>query len=234
MMVNNETGIRYNIKQIANKAHKNNALFHTDAVQALGKLEIDVEELECDLITLSAHKIYGPKGIGCLWIKDGIDINIPYLGTPNVPAIVGFGEAVKKLDWKEYSKELEDKENHFVSELIRFKVDFKYKSKLLSKYSYIPGLMSIEFPNISNIDLMIELESKGIMISLGSACSKGKVSSRVLKNMGFSEEKIQSSVRISLGKHCSINDLTEAAYIIAETIKELKHGPQFIQNVKGM
>ncbi len=229
--VNNETGLINNLFLIKPLLENHPACFHIDAVQALGKVKIDVEELGCDLMTLSAHKIYGPKGVGCLWVRDGVKVNIPYLGTANVPGIVGFGEAVKNLDIYQYLSELMEKEEYFLSQLQNTGVQFKMNTDTDSK---IPGTLSLSFPGVSNVELVLELSTKEVYVSIGSACSGGRARSRILEEMQLPEDQIASTIRVSLGKHCSLEEISTGAQIISETVKELRDGPESRKDVGGM
>lgn len=217
--INNETGAV--MDTVSFKHLEKDTLLHIDAVQALGKLNIDVVELNCDLISFSGHKIYGPKGIGCLWVKNGTSIEIPYLGTPNVPGIAGFGEAVRLINVLDYQKELRDKEVILLSEFEKLGVEYKIHE---TRNLRVPGTLSISFPSTTNTDLMLELSDKEVMVSIGSACTKEQECSRVLKGIGLSEEEINSTIRISLGKESSFTDIFNAAQIISDTVKELRNG----------
>lgn len=209
MMANNEIGNIYPIKEIGEIAKKHNILFHSDAVQALGKVKIDVKELNVDTLSLSGHKINAPKGIGVLYVRDGI----PYTplvfghqeknrrgGTENVPYIIGLGTAVKLI--------LEDnyKENDRLKELRDYMED---EIKLRISDIHIYGDLDNRLPNTSNIafkgvnaeELLIMLESFNIFVSTGSACnSEIAEPSHVLVACGADLDEY-SPIRISLGKY---------------------------------
>lgn len=220
MYVNNETGVIQPVSDVKQLIHPK-IKFHIDAVQALGKIKIDIEKLGADLLTLSAHKIGGPQGIGCLWIRNNVDIKLQYLGTPNVAGIVGFGKAIKEISIKEYNDINIKNEYHFLKTLNENKCFYI----LNTKAHHIAGTLSISFPGIDGSELMYALSDKDIIVSTGSACNSNQEElSYVLLNMGINEKQIKSTIRISMGKDISVNDIIKVANIITMTIKELNYG----------
>jgi len=223
--VNNETGNVIFPEHLDMKKLKKQALLHIDAVQALGKIKIDVEELGCDLLTLSAHKIYGPKGIGCLWVRDGVELGFPYPGTPNTPGIIGFGIAVElvnhTLHWDSMGKLDIDFQNALKKEGIEYS---RNTCGLPTTY----GLMSLRF-GVDGTELMMSLEDKGIYISTGAACNKGE-KSYVLEAMGLTDQEISETVRISLGRDSRAEDFEKVAVAIRETVEELRDGSKLGDN----
>ena len=226
MMVNNETGTSQPVKELTQLAHEKGYLFHTDAVQAAGHTPIDVKELGVDFLSVSAHKFYGPKGIGFLYIKRGVKIP-PFIlggeqergmrsGTENVPAIAGLGEACGIL-LKELDKNC-DKEK----EIGRY---------LKERLSRIPGskqngtgdrILNYSFKGINGQSLAIRLDMEGICVSTGAACSSGKDErSHVLTAMGLIGEA-DSSLRISIGKNNTIEEAALASEKIEELVDELR------------
>lgn len=227
MLANNEIGTIEPIKELVKIAHHYGALFHTDAVQAVGHINVDVKELGVDLLSASAHKFNGPKGIGFLYIKKGTPIQ-PYLdggaqeyslraGTENVAAIVGMAHALKK--------------NHQQLEANMEKI-LRLESRLLELICFddnpmiirnggqngLPGNLSLSFKDYEGEALLHRLDLKGICVSTGSACdSKNTQTSHVLKAIRLDEEYAKGTIRISLGK----DNTKEEVRIIAEEINRI-------------
>lgn len=219
MLVNNETGIIQDVKNICNYAPC--LTLHTDAVQALGKMHINPDDLNVDLISLSAHKIGGPKGIGALWVRDEVDIDIPYLGTSNTPAIVGFGKAIEELgDIDNRKSLLEANSNIFFQELIQNTVSVSWFCR---ESELIPGTMSLQFDGVNGVELAMLLESEGIIVSTGAACND-KDYSKVLTASGLTEREARSTIRVSLSISHTEQELKEAAKTVARISKELSNG----------
>ena len=227
MYVNNETGIIQPIKKIASLAHKNGALFMTDATQALGKINIDVDELGVDLLCFSGHKMYAPKGIGALYVRrSGNKVNLtPQVhgggheiglrsGTLNVPGIIALAKACEVADQ-------EIKEN----EIIILELRNKLESELLRlQNTSLNGDITERIYNTTNIcfrgqDANVLIgRMKNIAVSNGSACSSAIFEpSHVLKSMGLSDDDAFASLRFSLGKYNTMEDIA----IVVEMIKEL-------------
>lgn len=210
MHVNNEVGTIQPIKDIAQLAHEKNAVMHTDAVQSFGKINVDVEKLGIDLLSISSHKIYGPKGVGALYIKKGTKINNmahggaqekkKRPGTENLPGIVGFGLAAELIE-KEMDKEAErlTKLKEKLIERITTEIDYV---KLNGHRNYrIPHNVNVSIQFIEGEALLLSLDMKGIAVSSGSACTSGSLDpSHVLLAMGIPHETAHGSLRISLGK----------------------------------
>ncbi len=228
MMANNEVGTIEPIKNIANIAKEYDILFHSDAIQMLGKLPIDVKRLNIDMMSFSAHKFYGPKGVGALFIKSGITIKPMIVGgsqeknlragTENISGIAGLGLAAeianRALD-KNFTHLL-DLENHFRNRIMEKNVDLIFNG---FDKNHLPGLINLTIPNISSDLLLIHLDKEGIAISNGSACSSGTISpSPVLKAMGISDKKNLESIRISFGKHNTINEVNKLVESIRSSI----------------
>lgn len=225
MTANNEVGTIQNIEKLSKIAHKHGAIFHTDAVQAFGILPLDVKKLDVDALSASAHKIYGPKGTGFLYVKSGVKIdNIIFGGnqefgkrggTLNTANIVGFGKAteiaMKNLD-KNYNILLENR-NYFISKLKQeFKDDIVING---DQKNTVPAIISVSFKNKDANILLIGLDRQGIAVSRGSACTAGSSEpSYVLQAMGKTSDA-NSTIRFSLSKHTTKNELDK-------TIKELK------------
>ena len=227
MMANNEIGNIYPIKEIVKIAHENNIIMHSDAVQAAGKIKIDVKDLEVDLLSISGHKINAPKGVGALYIKDSSNFN-PLIfghqekerrgGTENVPNIVGFGKAAELItnDNFEQEKEIENLRNY---------MEEKIKSSIEDVHIYgdienrIPNTSSIAFKGARAEEIMFVLKSYNIFVSTGSACnSEIAVPSHVLTACHADLENY-SPIRVSLGR---FNTKEEIDIFINELIKTVK------------
>ena len=232
MFGNNEVGTIQPIAEIAKICHKHNVLFHTDAVQAVGKLHVDVSELGIDLLSISSHKLHGPKGIGALYIKNGVKINPLILGggqefrlrsgTENVASIVGFGQAC------------EIAQNHLAQNILYVK---KLRTLLVEKVlDQIPETTfnghsefrlsnnaHFTFLGVNGEDLIIKLDEYGIAASTGSACSVNtQKSSHVLESMGFSLEQITGSLRLTVGIFNTENEIKETVDILKKVVAELR------------
>lgn len=220
MLSNNEVGTIEPIKELAAIAHKNGALFHTDAVQSVGHIEIDVKALGVDMLSASAHKFNGPKGIGFLYIRKGVNIS-PFndggaqefgmrAGTENVAAIIGMAEALKaNCECMNAHKEhLLQLEKTILDKLSLSDIDFKRNGAEIR----VPGNMSLSFRNASGEMLLHRLDLMGICVSTGSACdSQNTQISHVLAAMGLECKYAEGTIRISLGKDNTIADAERIA-----------------------
>ncbi|MBN2280777.1 MAG: aminotransferase class V-fold PLP-dependent enzyme [Candidatus Marinimicrobia bacterium] len=217
MTANNEIGTIQNIKEIAALVHQYQAYFHTDAVQAAGKIDIDVKDWDVDFLTLSAHKIYGPKGIGALYIKKGVPF-CPLIygghqeegrraGTENSLGILGFGKAVemRKIEMKDEGIRL-------------LKLKNKLKAGIIEKVSHtkvvghekdcIPGTLNISFEGVEGESILLYLDLMGIAVSTGSACSSGSLEpSHVILATGLDAEFAHGSIRFSLGRDTTEDEI---------------------------
>lgn len=209
MFANNEIGSVQPIAEIGKIAREKGIVFHTDAVQAVGHLPIDVEEMNIDLLSLSGHKLYGPKGIGALYVRKGIKLK-PFIhggaqergrraGTENVPGIVGLGEAVRLA-----SAEMEEERTRLVSlrdRLIEGILTSIPHSRLNGHpEKRLPGNVNISFEFIEGESMLLLLDMKGICASSGSACTSGSLDpSHVLLAIGLPHEKAHGSLRLTLG-----------------------------------
>lgn len=218
MWGNNEIGTVQNIKAIGEICKESNVYFHTDAVQALGQIHIDVEAMNIDLLSMSAHKIYGPKGIGALYIKKGVKIhNLIHggeqergrrSGTENVPGIVGFGKAAELAydNFQDERSKLIYYRDKIVEELL--KID-KTKMNGGTGENRLPNNINISFEGVSSEELLIVLDTMGIFASAGSACSAGAIEeSHVLKAIGLSLDEAKNSIRFTIGYTIN-NDIIE-------------------------
>lgn len=227
MLVNNEIGSIEPIASLANIAHKYGALFHTDAVQAVGHIPIDVNSLGIDMLSASAHKFNGPKGIGFIFIKSGTSHH-PFMdggaqesgmraGTENVASIVGMATALKKNchEMKQNQENLLQIEQKFLNVLSNSKLDFVRNGDV----DHIPGNVSISFRNASGEMLLHRLDLMGICISTGSACdSKSIQTSHVLKAIHLSDEYARGTIRVSFGKQNTLDEATTIANAIIKIL----------------
>ena len=232
MMANNEVGTIEPIQEIARIAQEHDVLFHSDAIQVLGKLPIDVKKLQLDIMSFSAHKFYGPKGVGALYIKDGVSINPMIIGgsqeknmragTENVSGIAGLGLAAEIASnfEKENFSHLLELENYFKELIIDKHNDITFNGFDNNK---LPGLVNLTIPNIPSDLLLINLDNDGISISNGSACSSGTISpSPVLKAMGLSDKRNLESVRISAGKYNTMDEVNKLVDSIHSSIVTIR------------
>ena len=228
MLSNNEVGTIQPIKELASIAHANKALFHTDAVQAVGHIKIDIKELDVDMMSASAHKFNGPKGIGFLYVRKGINL-LPFndggaqefgmrAGTENIASIVGMANALKhNCDLLEaHQKHLTCLEEELLKGLRKGGLDFIRNGST----HHVPGNVSLSFKGADGEMLLHRLDLMGICVSTGSACdSKNTQISHVLKAMGIPEEYARGTIRISLGKD---NTLEEVQTIIRSIQRVLR------------
>jgi cysteine desulfurase len=223
MYANNEVGTIQPIQEMAALAHKFGALFHTDAVQALGKIRIDVKELGVDLLSISAHKIYGPKGIGALYVREGLDIK-PYIhgghqeygvrpGTENMLGIVGFATACELIleDFEEQNAKKQHLADLLTKGLAESVSHIYFNGNDDNK---IPGHVNATFKYVEGESLLMSLNLKGIACSSGSACTTGSAEpSHVLTAMGLPPIEAQSSIRFTVGRY---NTEEEVYYLLKE------------------
>jgi len=226
MHVNNEIGSINDIAKIGEICRREKVLFHTDAVQSFGKLDINVNKMNVDLLSVSAHKIGGPKGVGFLYIRSGIDLNPLILGggqerglrsgTENVPGVVGFAEALEVFKKKEKKAEILRLRKRLISGLE------KIGGKINSPENGSPWIINASFP-VDGETAVIFLSKSGILASTGSACStKKKAESKTLREIGLSKKEIEGSIRLSLS--CSVSE-KDIDYVISEVdrvVKKLK------------
>ncbi|HHW57915.1 MAG TPA: cysteine desulfurase NifS [Clostridia bacterium] len=238
MFANNEIGTIEPIEELVKIAHEKNVYFHTDAVQAVGNIPIDVKKLDVDLLSLSAHKIYGPKGVGALYIKKGIKIHSLIqggtqeknrrAGTENVPGIVGLGEAIELI-----TKNLDSHINK-----LTFLRD-KLINGILEKIPYVrlnghptkrlPGNVNVSFEFVDGESLILNLDMAGICASSGSACTSGSLEpSHVLLAIGHSKELARGSLRLTIGKDNTEEDIDKVLEVLPQIIKRLRSISQIV------
>ena len=239
MFANNEVGTIQPIKEISQLCKENNIAFHTDAVQAVGKIPINVKELGVDFLSISSHKINGPKGIGALFIRKNQMMSqfvkeLPYIrgggqenglrsGTENVAGIVGFGKAC------EIAKErLEENISHFKklysSMLKKIIKDIDHVKLNGHPEKRIFNNIHLTFLGVKGEDLIIKLDENGIAASTGSACSvHTQKASHVLKAMGFNHEQITGSLRMSFGYMNTLDEVDQTVEVLKKVVSELRN-----------
>ncbi len=241
MYANNETGAIQPIKEIGkliarvNKNKEHRVYFHTDAVQAANWLDCNVDNLGVDLLTLSAHKIYGPKGVGLLYARKGTPI-YPLIvgggqewkmraGTENVAAIVGMGEAIKKIraaNWQKKVKIIEKLRNKLIADIL-IKIEDSRLNTPKDPKKRIPNIANFSFGGVEGEAVVLALDEKGIAASTGSACtSQELIPSHVLIAMGLSHLEAHSSLRISLGKYTTEEEVNYFIKVFPSIIERLR------------
>ena len=232
MFGNNEVGTIEPIKQIGNICNEKNILFHTDAVQAVGKVPVDVKELGVDMLSMSSHKINGPKGIGALYIRNGINVDPIILGggqeyglrsgTESVANIVGFGQAceIARINMAENLSSLENLRNYLVTKILN---EIPYVTLNGHPKNRLPNNAHFTFLGVNGEDLIIKLDEYGIAASTGSACSvHTQKASHVLQAMDFSHEEITGSLRITIGTFNTQSEIDESVKILKGIVNELR------------
>lgn len=227
MMANNEIGTIQNISEIAKITKFKGVYLHTDAVQAIGSVPVDVETLGIDALSMAAHKFYGPKGIGAAYIRKGIKFK-SYItgghqeknkraGTENVPGIVGMGKAIELAtsNLQEYANKLTELRDHTIDRILN---EIPYVKLNGDRHSRLPGNVNISFKGIEGESLLLMLDMKNIQASSGSACTSGSLDpSHVLLAIGLKHEIAHGSLRISYG---DCNTIEEADYIV-DSLKDI-------------
>ncbi len=232
MLANNEVGTLEPIAEIGRIAKKHGILFHTDAVQAIGAIPVDVSELNCDMLSLSGHKFHGPKGIGAIYIKSGTRLeNFVHggaqergkrAGTENVPAIVGLGEAITLAvsEMPEASKRIAAMRDRLITEILSSIPETRLNGHPTER---LPGNVNISFEGIEGEALLLSLDLQGIAGSSGSACTSGSLDpSHVLLALGLRHETAHGSLRLSLGRDNTNEEVTEVLKALHEIVKRLR------------
>ena len=232
MMANNEIGTIQDIKNICQMTHAYGSLFHTDAVQAVGKIPVDVKDLNVDFLTISAHKMYGPKGIGALYVKKGAKF-CPFIlgghqekgrraGTENTLGIIGFGKAIemRQIEMKEEETRLLKLKKYLQSELEKNIQDIYFNGH---PTDCLPGTLNVSFAGVEGEAILLSLDIEGIAVSTGSACASGSLEpSHVLLSTGMPIERAHGSIRISLGRDNTEAEIKIISQKIKETIEKLR------------
>ncbi|MDH5415665.1 MAG: cysteine desulfurase [Nitrosopumilus sp.] len=232
MFGNNEVGSIQHISEISKICNEKKIPFHTDAVQAVGKIPIDVKALNVDLLSISSHKIHGPKGVGALYIKNGISIT-PFIlgggqenglrsGTENVANVVGFGKAceIAKTNLDENISRMKKLRDQMIEKILD-----EIPEVTLNGHSEfrLPNNVHFTFLGVNGEDLIIKLDEFGIAASTGSACSVNtQKASHVLEAMGFSLEQITGSLRLTIGIFNNEKEIDQTVDILKKIVKELR------------
>jgi cysteine desulfurase len=232
MLANNETGVVQPVAEIGAIAAEADIYFHTDAVQAAGKIPIDVNKVGCDLLTISGHKVHGPQGVGALYVRKGTQLE-PMLyggshersrraGTENVPGIVGLGKAVELAIAgfeRGDDRKMAAARDHLERELLALDATGLNGDGA----PRVPNTTNIYFDGIEGEALVIALDLKGLAVSTGAACSSGAIEpSHVLTAMGLRPNRAKASIRFSLGKQNSVEDVDFALGLVPETVARLR------------
>ncbi|MDS1030019.1 cysteine desulfurase NifS [Bacillota bacterium LX-D] len=232
MHVNNEVGTIQPIAEIGNITRERGIIFHTDAVQSVGKIPVDVNQLKVDLLSASSHKIYGPKGIGCLYIRKGVQLN-PLLfgggqerkrrpGTENVPGIAGFGKACElaRVELGDEMSKLTSLRDKLIEGIMQKIPDIQLNG---SKKDRIPNNVNISVKHIEGESLLLSLDMQGIAASSGSACTSGSLDpSHVLLAMGIPHEIAHGSLRMTLGRENTEEDINYVLDVLPSIVERLR------------
>jgi cysteine desulfurase NifS len=237
MMANNEVGTILPIKELCAIAHEGGVLFHTDAVQAIGKIKVDVQDLNVDLLSISGHKLHAPKGIGALYVKKGVELE-PIIhggkqesglraGTENVASIVGFGKAAdlagKNLSVQVSVKELRDTLEEGIMRIVPGARLNGHRQQRL------PNTLNMTLPELRGESLVVALDQHGVSISSGSACKSGSPKpTHVLMAMGRSEEEAHCAVRLSLSHETTKEDIESTLTSLEQVLEEMESTVRFL------
>jgi cysteine desulfurase len=233
MMANNETGVLQPVEEIGKIAAEADVYFHTDAVQAAGKVAIDVERIGCDLLTISGHKIHAPQGVGALYVRKGTQVT-PRLfggrhersrraGTENVPAIVGLGKSAEfaHAGFANGEVALMSSLRDQLQSALLHEVDEAVVNG--AGAPRVPNTTNIRFEHVEGEALVIALDLKGLAVSTGAACSSGAIEpSHVLTAMGLRPDQARASIRFSLGKQSKPEDVDFALSLVPATVAKLR------------
>lgn len=225
MLANNETGVIQPVGEIARVCRERGVHFHCDAVQGAGKIKIDVDEIGCDTLSLSAHKMHAPKGVGALYVRRGLTLSSHIVGgaqerrrragTENVPLAAAFGTAAKLAS--PFGNELRD----------RFEVSLSSSFDVVingASAPRLPNTTSATFRNVDAEGLVIAMDLSGVAVSTGSACSSGRVEpSGVLLAMGLSAEEAKSTVRFSMSRFTTAGELDRVVGLLADAVPRCTH-----------
>ena len=236
MYANNETGAIFPIDKIAQIVKEREVVFHTDAVQAAGKIDIDLNKIPADLLTISAHKFYGPKSVGALFVRDSLSQHSPLAplihgggqergkrsGTENVAGIVGLGSAsaIASEELQKDQSRIRNLRDNLLESLEQNIGQIKLNGSL---ENMLGNTLNLSILGAEGESLAMNMDIEGVAVSTGSACSEGAVDpSHVLSAMGLSREEAASSVRISLGRFTEKEDVDYAASIFPEVVDRIR------------
>ena len=236
MFANNEIGTIQPIKEVGAIAKAHNIYFHTDSVQAIGNVKIDVKEMNIDLLSMSAHKFYGPKGVGALYVRSGVDFSKiqdgghqernKRAGTENVPGIVGMGKAITIAchDLEENNNYLQNLRDYYIAQI---EEKIPYVKINGDREDRLPGNANISFKYVDGESLLLNLDLKGICASSGSACSSGSIDpSHVLLAIGLESEEAQGALRVTFGKENTKEDVDYLVENLVEIVQNLRNMSQ--------
>lgn len=243
MFANNEIGTIQPIEEIGKIAKERSILFHTDSVQAVGNVKIDVRKMNIDLLSMSAHKFYGPKGVGALYIKSGVKCNKLQdgghqekdmrAGTENVAGIVGLGKAIQiaycNLD--EYNNKLKSLRDYYETQVNENIPYIKFNGHRTKR---LPGNSNISFKFIDGEALLLNLDMNGICASTGSACSSGSTNpSHVLLSIGLPDSTARGSLRVTFGKENTKEDVDYLVESLIKIVDNLRNmSPEYLEFIK--
>jgi len=229
MHANNETGVIFPIAELAKIAHQRGALFHTDAAQTVGKIEVNVTQLSCDLLSFSGHKLHAPKGVGVLYVKKGVALTPMFFGsqerkrrggTENLSSIVALGMAcqIASENQFEYTEKITVLRDTFQASLLA-NLPFAIVN---GEENRVPNTCNIRFPGLIGEALLMKMDQADIIASQGSACVAGSTDpSHVMMALGLSREDALSSIRFSLSKETSALDIKTAVNSITSIVREM-------------
>ena len=233
MFANNEIGTIEPIREISKIAKKHNIIFHTDAVQACGNVDIDVRKLGIDMLSLSGHKLYAPKGVGALYVKEGIEFE-KFMdgghqekdkrgGTENVAEIVGLGKAVElaKNNLEKHQEHLRTLRDYYIKNIEEKITDAKLNGP---RENRLPGNANFSFPGINGEELLIHLDERGICASSGSACTTGSMDpSHVLVAIGLDKNMSKGALRTSFGEENTLEDVDFLVDSLVEILNKMRN-----------
>ncbi len=228
MYANNETGVVQPIQELAKLAHEQGCVFFTDAVQAAPYMELNVQELGVDMLSISSHKFYGPKGCGVLYIKSGTKMQGLIVGgeqerglrggTTNVPAVVGgsFAYELVRAELAQTQEKLRTLRRAFLEEL-------QGLEGVHVQGEGLDGILNVRFEGVSGVDFVYAMDLKGVSVATGSACASASIKpSHVLLAMGLTEEQVRECVRFSFGRENTLLEVERAAKLTKETVVSLR------------
>jgi cysteine desulfurase len=232
MTANNEIGTIHDVKKMAEIAHKSGALFHTDAVQAVGKIPVNVTDTNVDFLTLSGHKIYGPKGVGAIYAKKGVEF-CPFIrgghqergrraGTENTPGIIGLAKAI---EMRALEMERDHKILSGLKAMLKVGIEKSIKDVKFNGHpdDCLPNTLNVSFEGAEGEAILLYLDLEGIAISTGSACASGSLDpSHVLLATGLSPERAHGSVRFSMGRSTSEKDISYVLEVLPGVIEKVR------------
>ena len=233
MFANNEIGTIEPIREISKIAKKHNIIFHTDAVQACGNVDIDVRKLGIDMLSLSGHKLYAPKGVGALYVKEGIEFE-KFMdgghqekdkrgGTENVAEIVGLGKAAElaKNNLEKHKEHLRTLRDYYIKNIEEKITDAKLNGP---RENRLPGNANFSFPGINGEELLIHLDERGICASSGSACTTGSMDpSHVLVAIGLDKNMSKGALRTSFGEENTLEDVDFLVDSLVEILNKMRN-----------